>query len=244
METSWRRLFEFVHDLLATPDVETAVPALVHQLEGLVPADCGVALFRVEDKLPVCIASPAYAAPRVREFNNYFNRRCPVRPPPPDQIMGPIQWIHYRDTEYHTDFNRPLRIAHSLGFRFEDPLENDDLVVVFNRSGGASSTFTAEDAQAIRLCMECYQRIRMLQCEAAGICRDWVSRPEIEGGRRPLSRREAEIAVLLQRRMSMREIAEALGISPRTVERHVLHIYDKLDVSTRREFLALSKGCS
>jgi DNA-binding CsgD family transcriptional regulator len=84
----------------------------------------------------------------------------------------------------------------------------------------------------------------MLQCEAAGICRDWVSRPEIEGGRRPLSRREAEIAVLLQRRMSMREIAEALGISPRTVERHVLHIYDKLDVSTRREFLALSKGCS
>jgi DNA-binding CsgD family transcriptional regulator len=33
----------------------------------------------------------------------------------------------------------------------------------------------------------------------------------------------------------MREIAALLGISLRTVERHALHIHQKLDVSGRRE---------
>ena len=48
-----------------------------------------------------------------------------------------------------------------------------------------------------------------------------------------LSRREIEIAVLLAERLSTPEIADRLFISPKTVSKHLEHIYLKLRVSTR-----------
>jgi DNA-binding CsgD family transcriptional regulator len=48
-----------------------------------------------------------------------------------------------------------------------------------------------------------------------------------------LSAREVEVLGRLAQGATNREIAEALGISERTVDRHVSNIYAKLDVSTR-----------
>jgi non-specific serine/threonine protein kinase len=55
-----------------------------------------------------------------------------------------------------------------------------------------------------------------------------------------LSRREHEILALLAQRLSDKEIAEALFISPRTVMTHATHIFIKLDVANRREAAALA----
>ena len=48
-----------------------------------------------------------------------------------------------------------------------------------------------------------------------------------------LSEREIEVLRLVSRELTNPAIAEALGISPKTVERHVTHIYDKIGVSSR-----------
>jgi DNA-binding CsgD family transcriptional regulator len=48
-----------------------------------------------------------------------------------------------------------------------------------------------------------------------------------------LSRREIEVLRLLANGRTNREIASELGISERTVDRHVSNIYAKLDVATR-----------
>lgn len=48
-----------------------------------------------------------------------------------------------------------------------------------------------------------------------------------------LSEREIEVVRLVARQQSNKEIARSLGISPKTVERHVTHVYDKLGVTTR-----------
>ncbi len=56
---------------------------------------------------------------------------------------------------------------------------------------------------------------------------------------RLLSRREAEVASLLCRRLRPDEIATVLLISPRTVERHIENIYSKLNVRNRKELLKL-----
>jgi DNA-binding CsgD family transcriptional regulator len=48
-----------------------------------------------------------------------------------------------------------------------------------------------------------------------------------------LSEREIEVLRLLSRQQTNAVIASSLGISPKTVERHVTHIYDKLGVATR-----------
>jgi DNA-binding CsgD family transcriptional regulator len=56
--------------------------------------------------------------------------------------------------------------------------------------------------------------------------------------RDPLSRREMEILRLLVRRLTDREIASTLFLSPRTVESHVARILDKLGVENRRAAVA------
>ncbi len=50
-----------------------------------------------------------------------------------------------------------------------------------------------------------------------------------------MTKRELEITTLLVQRLSNKEIAEKLFISPETVKRHLYNIFQKLNVSTRRE---------
>lgn len=62
------------------------------------------------------------------------------------------------------------------------------------------------------------------------------------GGERPpadeqLTAREAEVVRLVARGMSNKAIAQQLGISTRTVEGHLNHVFDKLGVQSRTELV-------
>ena len=64
---------------------------------------------------------------------------------------------------------------------------------------------------------------------AAGRCVE-AQRVENPGG---LTQREIEVLRLASRGMTNREMGEELSISPKTIDHHVQHIYDKIGVSTR-----------
>ena len=63
---------------------------------------------------------------------------------------------------------------------------------------------------------------------------------DLEAARPPavLSRREREVAVLVTRGLSNRQVAAALSISPATVERHVANILNKLGFHSRTQVAA------
>jgi DNA-binding NarL/FixJ family response regulator len=50
---------------------------------------------------------------------------------------------------------------------------------------------------------------------------------------RGLTNREVEVLRLLARGRTNKEIASALGISPRTAQHHVIHIYEKIERNSR-----------
>jgi len=66
----------------------------------------------------------------------------------------------------------------------------------------------------------------------------------LEESRRPakLSVRQTEVLALLVRGRTNREIAAEMGLSLRTVERHIEELYAKLDVRNRAEAIALALG--
>lgn len=54
-----------------------------------------------------------------------------------------------------------------------------------------------------------------------------------------LTEREAEVLELVREGLATKRIASAIGISPRTVDKHVQHALDKLGVRTRVQAIAL-----
>jgi ATP/maltotriose-dependent transcriptional regulator MalT len=58
----------------------------------------------------------------------------------------------------------------------------------------------------------------------------------------PLTERESEILLLLSRGLRNKEIARELSISPRTVKRHTINLYAKLDVHSRNEAVARARS--
>ena len=73
-----------------------------------------------------------------------------------------------------------------------------------------------------------------------------VSRHRIATGRNeqdtsPLTRREAEIMGWVSEGKRDREIAIILGVSPRTVEKHVANILQKLQAETRTAAVKVSR---
>jgi LuxR family maltose regulon positive regulatory protein len=58
----------------------------------------------------------------------------------------------------------------------------------------------------------------------------------------PLTKRELEVLALLEQRLSNKEIAARLFITPSTAKLHTLHIYQKLQVNTRRDAVAKAQS--
>jgi non-specific serine/threonine protein kinase len=63
------------------------------------------------------------------------------------------------------------------------------------------------------------------------------------GGDQPLTRREAQVADLVARGMSNKQIADKLVISQRTAESHIEHILRKLGFSRRAQIAAWAVAC-
>ena len=114
-----------------------------------------------------------------------------------------------------------LRSHHAAALRAASGALSDSAVTAALAKGSAMS-----QAEAVVLALG----------ETAGSASRTAPPP---GGNQPrLTRRELDVAALVARGLSNSQIAAALVISARTVEKHVEHVMDKLGVSTRAQIAA------
>lgn len=130
----------------------------------------------------------------------------------------------------YSELSRTYRIRYILGTFFS-------YYVCLVRTEG-SPPFTERDCAVYRTIAPHISHFASLFRKLAQIPGEAISRAELAYDCRPLSRREAEIAKYMSLRMTAREIASLLRISPRTVERHVANAYEKLGVNNRADLLA------
>ena len=59
-----------------------------------------------------------------------------------------------------------------------------------------------------------------------------------------MTARESEVLLWVTRGKTNRDIAEIIGVSPRTVNKHLEHVFEKLNVETRTAAaaIALARG--
>lgn len=230
----WRAVNDFLADI-GTARSTTELGALALERIGrLVPHDWGAGVFQYRSgKVPPCVRITPGGEEFRRHFNGYWLRRFPL---PLDYVAANriIDFGLWEDSEYYQDFLRPARIRWAAG--------SWGSYQVSTYRTASSPRYTEREAAILEVLGP---HLRNLYAHLATIER--LSRPgltaaEIRPGGAPLTRREVEVVRCLARRMSAREIGSVLVASPRTIERHIANIYEKLGVHSRVDLLRHMDG--
>lgn len=159
----------------------------------------------------------------------------------------PMLWGKYLEamyrSSYYNEFARPLRAFDTIGLTIHQagqPLTS----LHFMHQSPRGRKFGKRGLMLLKL-LEPAMRVGsaaalrhfgLMHEASAATASDVpaVTQPAVTQPAVPLSPREHEVAHLLARRKTNREIGEALGISPATAKRHIENILMKLGISSRR----------
>jgi DNA-binding CsgD family transcriptional regulator len=164
----------------------------------------------------------------MRQFNEYFWKLMPY---PPAKILDLPQHDYqgWESSEYVADFIRPHRIWRKLSTRslvFSVSLYRGRGDAPFSDLDSTILTTLAPHLEAL------YKRHR------AHPAMDLRRACAFEIAHHHLTRREVEVLELAQGRLTNAEIGGRLGISSRTVEKHLANMYGKTGTSDRWTLMA------
>ena len=168
-------------------------------------------------------APGAISARELQVFDRYFPAHPLVRAhgrrpgAVTKRISDLVPTATFRETPLYNDYYRPIGIRHTMAV----PIYVDRRLLVsfvFNRTGSAFSDRSRDLAETVRPHLANLYR---LAAPAGGACDA------------ALTRREREVLEWVAAGKTNRDIAEILGARPRTIEKHLERIYEKLGVEGR-----------
>jgi DNA-binding CsgD family transcriptional regulator len=146
------------------------------------------------------------------------------------RISDLVAAADFRRTPLYNDYYRPIRVEHAMAVPIH--VRRNVLVsFVFNRSG---RDFSDRDRAYLESIRPHLGNLYRLSREIEGPRAAWgvpSTQPPVGGV--PLTQREREVLHWLGGGKTDRDIAAILGISPRTVHKHLQRVYEKLGVETR-----------
>jgi DNA-binding CsgD family transcriptional regulator len=244
----WLKMWDFVSACGQQGDLQDLLSCAVHEIPALIPCDQSVACI-AEVVSPLGEAgvslvnngAPESALHAYRD--RYFYEDVARLRTTPSTEYFEFHWKdrEFAESEFARDFIQHLmKIDMSAGIPVLDPGGKGGICLIVTRTGGKRLNAT-EVSILIALRRHLVNFISLFR-RLETLSADHFLAAELAAECDLLSRREAEVASLLCRRMRSEEIATMLLISPRTAETHIGHIYTKLNVRNRRELLGKLLG--
>jgi DNA-binding CsgD family transcriptional regulator len=224
----WARINGFLLDVGKAMDAVDFHHRVLGGMQDLIPFDCpGMCLRHCGrgHEVTALAGDPA----RVRVFNDRYRFLIPF-----DRNFTLQSWVTdfrcYESSEFVADWIRPAGIRQAL-------LNKTPGYVVCLARSRTGPVFTEREVAIHRVVTAHLNNLFAVYDRMAARGRPAITVAELAPECSLLSRRESEVVALMVQRLSAREIGARLLISPRTVERHVATVYNKLNVNGRRELL-------
>jgi DNA-binding CsgD family transcriptional regulator len=239
----WRAVQEYLLSIESAATMDEFLGRAVSGVDRLIPSDVGIGLLDSASGRVLFGYGHGFSKSFASAFNNYFRFRIPFVGAKnfkeaslsllSDNHCALVKWSDYRDSEFVTDFIGPGE-AYSLsctmpGLRTMISLHRSSRVSIFSEAHCATLAVLAPHLSNL---YSCFKKLE----QAAPFA---VSQEEVQQRFPRMSKREAEVAVLLCRGLTASEIASKLFINVRTVQTHIDHLYLKLDVRSKREAISL-----
>jgi DNA-binding CsgD family transcriptional regulator len=168
-------------------------------------------------------APGAISARELQVFDRYFHAHPLVRAHgrKPGAVTKRISDLvpadAFRETPLYNDYYRPIGIRHTMAV----PIYVDQRLLVsfvFNRAGSAFGDRELQLAETVRPHLANLYRLGGAAAKVVGVS---------------LTAREREVLEWVAAGKTNRDIASILGTRPRTIEKHLERIYEKLGVENR-----------
>jgi DNA-binding CsgD family transcriptional regulator len=219
-----RSVLDFLWRVRRTADVSSFVGVVLQGLKSLIPCELvSYNEFHAASRairttaLPTSVLAPEGTSPVTRHFRDHplLLHQLQTGDGSPRRLADMGSMRIFRGTALFSELYRPARIGWEMAMTLP-AAAGTVRCIALNRDGG---DFSERDLELLQL-------VRPYLCD--------VQR-ELDAVRsaQSLNPREREVLALVARGKTNIEVAKILGISPRTVQKHLEHIYDKLGVRRR-----------
>jgi DNA-binding CsgD family transcriptional regulator len=218
-----RAAFDFLWRLRGATDRAAFVAAVLDGLRNLIP--CELATYNEVDPasrtistvaLPASVLPPEGTTPVTRHYRDHplLLHQLQTGDGSPRRITDMTSMRIFSGTALFSDLYRPARIRWEIAMTL--PASHGTIrCVALNRAGRDFSERDLDLLQLVRPYLLDAQR----QVDAASDVR--------------LNPRERDVLALVASGKTNREVGAVLSISPRTVQKHLEHVYDKLGIRRR-----------
>lgn len=223
---------DMLHGLTAaSEDAAAYAHAGVRALHGLVAAEIttlSTCNLRTGHRSVVATPGAAFSRAEIEAFDMHFHEHPLVRFHGARQrlvaqrISDCMPMRAFRDSGLYADYYARIGIDHAVAV----PLRIDRGLLVSFVLNRTASDFSDRERELLDLLRPHLARIYAQACASSPPAR-------VAGAEASLTPREKEVLAWLARGKTDRDIGQILGISARTVQKHLEHVYVKLGVETR-----------
>jgi DNA-binding CsgD family transcriptional regulator len=233
----WPKIHDFLAEVGAQRTIQDFKQTAMKKISELIPFDTAAMWFEMDINRPLNLCDNIGVSKNwVMAHNSYYYQLSPIFCDLFSNKFAFCEWDTMPDTEYHQDFIKPQGTRYGGGFFLYDSQRKPALCLCLadSKYNYQQHEWTHSLMEVVQLHLDNYYSFLNLipQLPSSNFLA-----AELAPNCNLLSKREAEIAALLCKRLHASQIGSLLLISPQTVYRHIANIYEKLKVRSRRQLL-------